>query len=181
MNVYDAIVNRRSTRSFTGEPLSSEQLDKLLIAANCAPIGMGQFGTKHLTVITDKEVLAEIERAAGEMMGKPDAHPLYNAPAMVIVSVKLPEGEVKLDMTNILCSDAAIIVQNMALEAVELGLGTCHIWGAVRAVRTDAALAGKLGIPEGYTAVCAAIFGQATEPAGEREPRRDKLTQNIIG
>ena len=180
MNVFDAIVNRRSVRSYTGEPLTAGELDKILTAANCAPVGMGQFGTKHLTVITNKDMLAEIEQATAKLMGKPDLHPLYNAPAMVLVSVKLPEGPMQLDMTNILCSDAAIVVQNMALEAVELGLGTCHIWGAVRAIKADAALSAKLGIPEGYTPVCSAIFGKSDKPVEPREPRRNKFTENVI-
>ena len=85
------------------------------------------------------------------------------------------------DWLNVLCSDAAIIVQNMALEAVELGLGTCHIWGAVRAINADPSLIGKLGLPEGFTPVCGAIFGKSETPYEERDLRRGRFGVNTIG
>ena len=63
MNVFEAIVNRRSVRSYTGEPVTYDELDRLLTAANCAPIASARFHSKHLTVIRDKALLSEIEEA----------------------------------------------------------------------------------------------------------------------
>ena len=181
MNVFDAIVDRRSIRSYTGEPLTADELDRLLVAANCAPVARGLFATKHLTVITDRALLAEIEQAAAAMMGNPGVHPLYGAPILIVVSVKFPEDPAEVEgMKNILFSDAAIIVENMALEAVELGLGTCHIWGAVRAINADPALLAKLELPEGFTPACAAIFGKSATPYEKRELRRDRFTRNYL-
>lgn len=181
MNVFDAIVNRKSVRSYTGEPPTEEEMDKILVAANCAPIASAMFDTNHLTVITNKDLLAEIERAFGAYVGKTDVHPLYNAPVFVLVSVQ-EEGNraTKEDWLNVVCSDAAIIVENMALEAVELGLGTCHIWGAVRAINADPVLRGKLGLPEGFRPVCGAIFGKTDTAYEPRELRRDRFTRNTL-
>ena len=84
MNVFDAIVNRKSVRSYTGEPLTDEELDKLLAAANCAPVASAMYHTNHLTVIKDRELLAEIEKAFGAYAGREDVHPLYNAPVFIL-------------------------------------------------------------------------------------------------
>ena len=182
MNVFDAIVNRKSIRSYTGEPPTAEEMDKILSAGNCAPIASAMYSTNHLTVITDKSLLAEIEQAFGTYMGKEDVHPLYNAPVFVIVSVQMEsQRATKEDWLNVVCSDAAIIVENMALEAVELGIGTCHIWGAVRGINADPALLAKLGLPEGFRPVCGVIFGKSDTPYAPREVRRDRFTQNNIG
>ena len=182
MNVFEAIVNRRSVRSYTGEPVTADELDRLLTAANCAPIASARFHSKHLTVITDKALLSEIEEAFGRYSGRDGAHPLYNAPLFVLVSVQMADPLLPHDdWLNVLCSDAAIIVQNMALEAVELGLGTCHIWGAVRSIKADPALPGKLGLPEGFTPVCGAIFGKSETPYEERDLRRGRFGVNTIG
>lgn len=181
MNVFDAIVNRKSVRSFTGEPPAAEELDKLLIAANCAPVASAMYDTNHLTVITNKELLAEIEKAFGVYAGKEDAHPLYNAPVFVLVSVRMKDPPVSKDIwLNVVCSDAAIIVENMVLEAVELGLGACHIWGAVRGINADPALREKLGLPEGFQPVCGAVFGKTETAYEPRELRRDRFGRNVI-
>ena len=186
MNVFDAIVNRRSIRSYTGEPLTAEELDRLLTAANCAPVASAMFQTNHLTVITNKELLAEIEQAFGRYSGRQDVHPLYNAPILILVSVPLNDPPVRTppvsreDWTNVVCSDAAIIVENMALEAVELGLGTCHIWGAVRAINAEPALRDRLGLPEGFVPVCGVIFGKSDVSYEERDLRRDRFSRNSI-
>lgn len=181
MNVFDAIVNRRSIRSYTGEPPTAEELDKILAAGNCAPIASAMFDTNHLTVITNRDLLAEIEKAFGDYVGKPDVHPLYNAPVFIIVSVQ-EEGDraTKEDWLNVVCSDAAIIVENMALEAVELGIGSCHIWGAVRGINADPALLAKLELPEGFRPVCGIILGKSDTPYAPREIRRDKFAKNIL-
>lgn len=181
MNVFDAIVNRKSIRSYTGEPPTAEELEKILAAGHCAPIASAMFDTNHLTVITNKELLAEIDAAFGAYVGKPDVHPLYNAPVFVLVSVSMESRRATWeDWLNVVCSDAAIIVQNMALEAVELGLGTCHIWGAVRGINADPALLSKLGIPEGFRPVCGVIFGKSDVAYEPREVRRDKFAVHRI-
>lgn len=49
------------------------------------------------------------------MFNKPDMHPLYNAPTLIVVSSKKPEPM----MENVAYSNAAIMVHNMALAATE--------------------------------------------------------------
>ena len=181
MNVFDAIVNRKSVRSYTGEPPTDEEMDRLLTAANCAPVASARYSTNHLTVITNRGLLADIEKAFSAYAGKENVHPLYNAPVFVLVSVQMKDPPLsKEDWLNVACSDAAIIVENMALEAVELGLGTCHIWGAVRAINADPALRDRLGLPEGFRPVCGVIFGKTGTAYEPRDLRRDRFSRNVI-
>lgn len=178
MNTYEALTSRKSVRSYTGEQISDEDLQKILVAANAAPIAMGRYEDVHLTVIQSPELLAKIDAAGAAMMGRPDVHPLYGAPTFVLVSAKVPEGD--LGAENVAFSNAAIVVENMSLEAVELGIGTCHIWGAVRAINKDPNLVAELGLPEGFSPCCGVILGASTETYAEREVPTDRISQNVI-
>lgn len=179
MNTLDAICSRKSVRSYTGEQISDEDLQKILLAANAAPIAMGSYGDVHLTVITDQEMLAKIDAAGAALFGQPDMHPLYGAPTFVLISAKVAE-DTPQPAANVAFSNAAIVAENMALEAVELGIGTCHIWGAIRGVNTNPELVAELGLPEGFMPCCGVILGKTEETYEVREVPADRISQNVI-
>lgn len=173
MNTLDAIYSRQSIRSFTGESISAEELDTILKAANASPVGRAQYDTVNLTVITNAELLKKIEAAAATMMGNPELRPLYNAPTMILVSAKAPAVPAA---QNITYSNAAIIAHNMALAATELGVGVCHIWGAIGALATAPELVKELNLPEGFIPCCAVIVGKTDIAYAVREiPNRISL------
>lgn len=172
MELATILSSRRSIRSFTGEPISDHALAKILSAANAAPVGMGKYETVHLTVVKSKALLNEIEKNTAEVF---DAHGrsfLYNAPELVIVSTTGSD--------NVSCSNAAILVQNMALQAVECGVGACHIWGCILALGKNPALIEKLGIPEGFVPSCAIALGLSDEVYTEREVPQDRVAVNYV-
>lgn len=177
MNMIETICARKSVRSYTGEPVTEQQLAVILKAANAAPVGMGQYEGVHLTVITSKELLARIEAAAAAMFGKPDIHPLYGAPMLILVSAKMPP--VKM-MENVVYSNAAIIVQNMALAATELGIGACHIWGATTALSNTPDILRELALPEDFMVCCALTLGQTDHKYEQREIPMDRIAVNAI-
>ncbi|MCD7842939.1 MAG: nitroreductase family protein, partial [Lachnospiraceae bacterium] len=88
MDTLNTIFSRKSIRTYTGEPVSPEQEALILKAANAAPVGMGQYDTVHLTIIKNKELLSEIDSTAAALMKRPDSHPLYGTPELIVVSVK---------------------------------------------------------------------------------------------
>lgn len=147
MNTLETICARRSVRTYTGERITKEQLNTVLQAANAAPVGMGQYENVRLTVITDESLLKKIDEAGAAMFGKPDIHPLYRAPMLIMVSARMPDAE---GMKNVAYSNAAIIAQNMALAATELGVGVCHIWGATMAAANTPAVLSELRLPQGF-------------------------------
>ena len=179
MSTFDTIISRKSVRSYTGEQISEEELQKILLAANAAPIAMGTYDSVHMTVITDQELLGKIDAAGAKMMGNPDIKPLYGAPTFILVSAKV-DADTPQSAANVAFSNAAIMVQNMALEAVELGLGTCHIWGAVRAIDADADLLAELDLPEGFSPCCGVIVGKTEEAYEPREVPADRIATDVI-
>lgn len=176
MNTMETICSRKSVRSYTGESITAEELSTILKAANASPVGMGQFDNLHLTVITNKELLGKIEKVTAAMFGKPEMHPLYNAPMLVLVSSKEPAPM----MENVVYSNSAIMVHNMALAATELGVGSCYIWGAVAAASHNPEILSELKLPEGFIPCCAICLGKTEETYELREVPVNKIAQTTI-
>jgi FMN reductase (NADPH) len=161
MELSEALKRRRSIRSYTGEVADPDQLEAILAAAYEAPIGMGRYEGIHLTVVTRPSLLAAIDAAAARMFGNPDAHPLYGAPMLVVVSSDA-EG-------NVASANVAAVIQNMSLAAVDQGVGSCYIYGATRALAQDAGLLAQLDLPEGLVPLGSIVLGKTDE---KYEPRR---------
>lgn len=177
MNTMKTIFSRKSVRTYTGEQITEEQLNTILKAANAAPVGMGQYEGVHLTVITNADLLNEIDTAGAAMFGKPDIHPLYNAPMLILISAKMPPDKA---MENVTYSNTAIIAQNMVLAATELGVGVCHIWGATMATINAPHILEKFNLPEGFTPCCAVTLGKTDYTYEEREIPMDRIVTNTI-
>ena len=120
MNTMDTICSRKSIRTYNGENITETELKQILKAAYAAPVGMKAYDTLIMTVVTNKSFMDKLNAATAAMMEQPDAVPLYGAPTMIIVSSILPGGA----RDNVAYSNAACIVENIALEAVELGIDT---------------------------------------------------------
>ena len=135
MNTQDCILTRRSTRRFTSEPLTQEQIDRIVDAGRHAPSG-GNNQYTHFFVITDKEVLNELavlaqaefaQMEVTEGMYKSMANSVraskkgnyrfhYDAPVLIVTANRA-------DYTNNLV-DCACALENMANE---MDLGSCWI------------------------------------------------------
>ena len=155
---------RKSVRSYTGEAPSKDELDLILKAAYAAPVGMGRYDSLHITVVRSRDYLARLEAAAGVQLGRDNYHPLYGAPVLMIFSSIFPG----IPTDNSSYSNCAILAQNAALAAVSLGIGTCHIWGAIRALNKEPALLAGLNLPAGFAPCCAIALGKTQERYEER-------------
>jgi nitroreductase len=175
MNTLETICSRKSIRNYTGESISESDLQLILKAANASPVGMGQYDSVFLTVISNPNLLGKIDKACADFMHRPDSHPLYGAPTLIIVSSKIAAH-----MENPAYSNAAIIAHNMALEATELGIGTCYIWGAVAAINTTPELVKELNLPDNFVPCCGVILGKTSESYPLREISSDKIAMNKL-
>lgn len=173
MTLMETMCKRRTIRSYTGEAISEAELDTILKAAAAAPVGMGRYEDSHLTVITSPSLLDEIRAAAGMT----DRDVLYGAPILIVVSQRYPESRA---MDNVMYSNAATIVQNMALAAAELGVGACHIWGAVMTMSSKPETVAKLSLPEGFVPCCAIALGKTSEKYTARDIPCDRIGKNVI-
>lgn len=125
METAEAIRNRRSVREFTGDPVSADELDRLLEAARWAPSGLNNQPWRFMH-ITDRSLiveLSELTRYRGVVAG-----------ATALIAVFLDATEM-YDRTKDLMSAGAAI-QNILLAAHDIGLGACWL-GEILARRAD--------------------------------------------
>ena len=176
MTAMDMIFSRRSIRSYTGEAPTHEELEQILRACYASPVGMGRFDSLHITVVKNREYLSALEAEAGRQLGREDYHLLYGAPVLVIFSSVFPG----IPTDNSSYSNCAILSQNAALAAVSLGLGACHIWGAIRALNKAPDLLEKLDLPEGFLPCCALAIGRTQEKYEKRAVTEGRIMTNVM-
>ena len=108
---------RCSIRSYTGQKVEPEKLDKILEAAHVAPTA-ANLQPVRLIVVQSEEGLAKISKAAG----------IYDAPLAIIVCADHQRAWTRpFDGKRSTDIDASILTDHMMLEATELGLGSVWI------------------------------------------------------
>ena len=112
MDVFEAIKERRSIRSYKDKPIEEEKLQRLLEAARLAPSAKNRQNWKFIAV-KEKKIREKLVPACY------DQEFIAEAP-VVIAGVANPAFKwYRIDM--------GIAFEHIALEAVDLGLGTCWI------------------------------------------------------
>jgi nitroreductase len=182
MNVIDAIRGRRSIKRFTDRPVAREQLARLIDAATLAP-------NHRLTQPWRFYVLGPQARAAyGAALGARKARKLEDAAAAQAVRDKVAAEHAALPAVIVVAmhedespevreedyAATMMAVQNLALRAVELGLGT-HI--KTGAVMQDPAARAAAGVPAGERIVAVVNVG---EPADVPDPRARRESASLI-
>lgn len=175
MNTFDNLFSRKSIRSYNGENISETELAQILKAAYAAPVGRALFDTLHLTVISNRDY---INRWEDYCESQTEHRPFYGAPTVILVSSLIPSTDLK--SVNVNFSNAAILVQNMATAATELGIGSCHIWGAVRFLNDNKELLKELDLPEGMVPCCAIILGHTDEKYEIRHIPENKIKTDFM-
>jgi len=125
-----ALLERRSTRHYTVEPVSEEDLNDILQAGLWAPTARNRQEVK-ICVATDPEWRAEFRKAFEAADGRPGFRNFdFNSPVFLFLY-----GEKDFPYIEM---DSGIVVENMAIAAEGLGLGTVII-GCIRDfMRSDA-------------------------------------------
>ncbi|MDD3126189.1 MAG: nitroreductase family protein [Candidatus Izemoplasmatales bacterium] len=173
----DLILQRRSVREFTNQPIEAEKLKQIVECGIYAPTARNKQNW-HFTVITNPETIDEINRLTFEGMQRlglkrePDYHVFYHAPAIIIMS-SLIEGFSELN-----CGCA---IENMAIAAKSLGIDSCIV-GQTRFMYHQANAADinrMLKIPEGYEHDAAICFGYRHGENPEAMPRKEGVVDYI--
>ncbi|MDR3289573.1 MAG: nitroreductase family protein [Peptococcaceae bacterium] len=182
--VLACIHARRSTRRFTEQQISAEQLDTLLDAAIWAPSG-GNHQSWLFTAIQKKEALLHLNELVREGFrhwlpdddypgklaikehSQREGYTFYREAPTLIIASNLPDYENAM-------ADCSLALQNIFLAAQSLGLGSCYI-NQLHWLRDDAgvrAYLSELGIPREHTICSAAVvgFSGAESPAPARKP-----------
>ncbi len=161
MELEELFSYRRSTRMYEKQQITEEQLQKILEAAQNAPLAVGNRPKARLTVVQEPELLDEIRKCCQtESRKNPGVirDSLYCAPTLILVS------ETSLSEDRIELCDAACIIENMMLEATSLGLGCCYIWGCLSKLRANHVLLKKLDLEEGQVILSGFICGMPVKP-----------------
>lgn len=169
MTLLDTMLSRRSIRNYTGEPLSKEDLDKILQAGLSSPSGKGLYPWE-LIVVQDRKMLDKLShcRVGASAMLK------SAAAAIVVVSDE--------KVADTWVEDGSIVMSNMHLMAHALGLGSCWIQGKGRCAddgtTTDDFVRGLLGYPVSCRLVAVLSVGHPDQRAPKRT--REELHWNKV-
>lgn len=171
-DVLKAMEERFSTRGYTEEKLTKEELDCLIRAGLQAPTAANRQEI-HITVVNgDHPILAEIEEVKNVERGiqNPPHNFYYEAPVVLLLSAEKAFGWGRLD--------AGIAVENIALAAEGLGLGSLII-GCIRDALTGEKrdyFANALKFPEGYDFEIAIAVGHK---AAVKAPHEYSIEKNV--
>jgi len=164
MEVFEAIKNRYSCRSYKAEPVPEKKLKKILEAARLAPSAHNEQEWKFIVVRDSKKRKKLAKTALSQDF-------IAEAP-VVIVAVAIDPEHILSSGVPAYAVDLAIAIEHMALEAVEEGLGTCWI-GAF----DQEAVKKILKIPERYKVVALLFF---CYPTRAPRPKSRKKLEEII-
>lgn len=154
MKVLDAIVKRKSIRSFTAEQIKDEELKNLIHAANSAPISGGGLpdsdSARHIAVVQNPQILNELEEALSKIL--PIPNPFYGAPTLIVISA--PQNKFKAEQL-----DSALAMQNVSIAATSMGLNSVTMNGVIYALNANQELQEKIHIPTEYSPYIALVVG----------------------
>ena len=161
MNLEEAIATRRSIRSYTDEPVSKEEILRLLEMAMQAPYASACW---RFVVVQDpgrRKQLSEIARQDW----------IANVPVIVVVGA---DTQAFLDHQNVrwdaykfrelfYIQDTAAAIQNLMLAATDMGLGTCWIGSF-----TEGGVSKAVKFPRNVRPVAMVTLGHPAEQPKEK-------------
>lgn len=121
MNVFEAIKKRHSTRAFSGKSVEKEKINRVLEAGSYAPSAVNSQPWRFY--------IAESEKAKQKVIRAmmPFNSWVKHAPVLIVVMADLRNAYGK-EQKNYKV-DIGLCLENMMLEAEELGLGSCACAG----------------------------------------------------
>ena len=168
MELEKVLAKRVSNRKYNGKKVSDEDVEKLLEAANFAPIANGAYDGCRLSVIRDEKIIEKIIKEY-QQVRRTDKNPLYGANLMILFSSN-KDNTSKYE-------DCGCVFQNIALRATDLEIQSCYIRGAINSLGKDAAYIKDLGLDEGYFPVSGITLGYSDE---KTEPKKHEIKVNYL-
>lgn len=171
-----SILDRRSTRGFSDVPLTEAELQTLFDAALAAPTARN-LQEWHFIFLKDKRLIGEFSQNFNRCMkaktgeSRFDSYDVFfNAPLVVFIT--LPETP----STRFAEVDAGIAVENLALSAHAMGLGSVIVGMPMELFMSEmgAAWQKKLGFPADHRFAIGIVIGHNTitkeaHPIGENK------------
>lgn len=196
------ILDRRSIREFTAEPVSDEDIDKILEAGRQAPSGENAQPWRFIVVKNEasRKYLAALSgggsgrRFTAEFVTKQMQERFANLQDEAkkrAAFEKLTSGQVSAFVGDapvilVVCGkkdvwdlpyDTSAAIENMLLMITALGLGACWVIAPCIDIRDELRIKEMLGIPEGFKAVSLISVGHPSRP--HRPRPRLPITQIV--
>ncbi len=148
MDVYEAIVNKRDTRSFSPDPVSDEDLHRVLQAGRMAGSAKNQ-QLNRIVVVTDPDDRAKLAEC-GKFAD-------WVTRASVVMAIVVPkEGGKAFDIGR--------MAQNMMVAAHGLGLASCPV-----TFHHEDRVRELLGFPDDHEAPMGVGIGHPAPPEEKKE------------
>ena len=178
--VLKAMAERYSCRDFADTPLTDQQVEAIANAAMQAPSAVNRQPWR-VTIVTDKKLIGELEAEAMNVLANAEdksgyerimsrgGKVYYNAPCVVVVTS---------DGSSWAGIDSGILIQNIALAAHSLGLGSV-INGMMNMPLSGprgGELKKRLQFEDGFEFTIAALIGTAKSSRAPHEPDMGKVT-----
>ena len=169
--VIENILTRRSVRDYKEEPVSREEMGKILECGIYAPsaINMQPWAVR---VVDNKEFLDGVTAIAVEQNPKLKEQPGFrnffrNAPTVAFVAC--PEESYSGEY------DSGLLSENMMLAAWSMGIGSCCLGSVVPVMNSEEAkpYLERLELPEGYKLLVGIAFGYPADDFVPATPERD--------
>jgi nitroreductase len=171
MDALEAILTRRSCRSYTSRQIEPAVLDKIIEAGRYAPSGMGRQPWRFV-VLRDADEISRLSEMNARIMGV-SSDPFYGAPTVIVVLV---------DPSVPTCvEDGALALGNMMVAAQALGVSSCWIHRAKEEFESDEgkALLGKWGVEGTWRGVGHCVLGYPSKDPAEPKPRREGVVTYV--
>lgn len=181
--VVDAMMSRRSIRSYKPEQITDAQLDTIIECAINAPSAMNRQAWE-VRVIQDPAMLKAIndgfvQYAKGKNMQgsaskseEPEFSVFHGSPTLIVVASQKGNGSSQVD--------CGLLGQNILLAAESMNIGTCVVGSVIAYLSTPEAkdLVSKMNFSEGFEPLYSISVGYKNE-SPDAKPR-DKSKVQVI-
>ena len=155
-NLLELMINRRSVRKYSSEPVTDEQIKTITTVALLSPSGHSKYPCEFI-VVKDRQTLEKLSHCRVGV-----AKMLNNAScAIVTIADK--------DKSDTIIEDSSISMMNMHLMAASLGLGSCWIQLRIRKSEdggdSEDFVREVLNIPNNYLCQAILSIGNLEKPS----------------
>lgn len=175
--VEKVMMDRRSVRQFTEQPISRDTLHRILRCGINAPNGQNR-QAYEIRVVDDPKLISEISDAV--LKDNPGMKPQHGAKNIFLGApcVIFLANDTTYDMSQV---DCGLLGENVVLSAWTMGVGSCCMAHPVRLMKSSEACATyikRLGFSEGYNLLIALAMGYPDEHP-EAKPRKEEMVRFV--
>jgi nitroreductase len=175
MDVFEAMINRRSVRKFSDEPVTKEDLEKILEAGRAAA-SWANFQSWEIIVVRNSDTIERL--AATVNKGNPGGKAVAAAPLLLVACGRKERSGYNKERSETVLGDwmmfdVALFLSNVTHAAYALGYGSLHV-----GLFDHEAVGKLLGVPDDVQVIEFVPIGRSLR--GDKPgPSRRPLTEFV--